>query len=94
MIILNVTYMGEKDKLNSFLRTVKDEGLDTASRNEPGNVKYDYFFPENGADELLLVEKWSNRDTFELHKREPHFRRLGKIKEAFGIDTTIEKFTV
>ena len=94
MTVLNVTYAAQKDKLSSFLKTAKEEGLDAASRHEPGNLKYDFYFPDDGADELLLVEKWRDEEAFEQHKREPHFRRLGELKEAFGIETSMDIFSI
>lgn len=94
MTVLNVTYMGDGDSLDSFLMAVREEGLDSASRNESGNIKYEYYFPAEGADELLLVEKWRDEEAFAQHRREPHFKRLGELKEEFGIETSMDIFNV
>ena len=44
MEILNVTYKCKKGMREKFLETIKEEGLDTASRSEAGNIKYDFYF--------------------------------------------------
>ena len=94
MIVLNVTYRADKDKLSAYLKTIREEGLDAASRAEAGNIRYDYYFPADGGDELLLMEKWRDEEAFALHKEEPHFKRLGELKECFGIETVMDIFTI
>ena len=94
MVVLNVIYKAVSENLEEFLEAVYTEGLDEASRNEEGNIKYDYYFPADNGDELLLVEKWRDEAAFEQHKSEPHFKRLGELKDSLGIETVMDIFTV
>ena len=94
MIVLNVTYRADKEKLCAYLKAIREEGLDAASRAEAGNIRYDFYFPADGGDELLLMEKWRDEEAFEQHKAEPHFKRLGELKESFGIETSMDIFSV
>ena len=61
MIVLNVTYKCKPDKRDDFLAQIIAEGIDVACRADEGCVKYDYYFPADGSDELLLLEKWEER---------------------------------
>lgn len=92
MIVLNVTYKCSPDRGRRFLEAIWTEKLDEACRAEDGNIKYDYYYPVAETDEILLVEKWRDADALAKHMEEPHFKRLGQIKEGFGIETVIEKF--
>ena len=56
MIVLNVTYKCRPGMREAFLEAIRAEGIDEASRAEAGNLKYDYYLPFGGGDELLLVE--------------------------------------
>ncbi len=94
MIVLNVTYKCKPDMRDEFLEAIMTEGIDEASRAEPGNIKYDYYIPAAGGDELFLLEKWRDADALEEHKREPHFARLGQLKPDYVLDTAIEKYEV
>ena len=94
MIVLNVTYKCKPDKNEKFLEAIKGEGIDLACRAEDGNIKYDYYFPADGSDELLLVEKWRDAEALAVHGKQPHFARLGELKNEFVDDTSIEKFEV
>ncbi len=94
MIVLNVTYRCKPGMREEFLEMIMTEGIDAASRAEEGNVRYDYYIPVDGSDELLLLEKWKDADALAAHRGEPHFARLGEIKPEFVDDTVIEKFEV
>ena len=92
MVVLNVTYKCKPGMKEAFLEAIKAEGLDVACRNEDGNIKYDYYFPVDDSDEMLLVEKWRDADALDAHGKQPHFARLGELKNEYVDDTTIEKF--
>ena len=69
MIVLNVTYKCKEDMRDEFLAMIITEGIDEASRAEHGNMKYDYYLPADGRNELLLVEKWLDADALTVHAR-------------------------
>ena len=94
MIVLNVTYKCKPDMRDEFLEMIYTEGIDVASRAEEGNIKYDYYTPVDGSDELLLVEKWRDAEALAAHGKQEHFARLGELKKEFVLDTIIEKFEV
>jgi len=90
MIVLNVTYKCKPDMREEFLERIITEGIDVASRAEAGNIKYDYFVPTDGSDDLLLVEKWKDANALTEHSKQPHFKKLGELKPEFVNDTIIE----
>lgn len=94
MIVLNVTYQCKPDLREAFLERILAEGIDEKSRSEAGNLKYDYYLPFGGGDELLLVEKWQDADALAAHGRQPHFLRLGALKAEYVNETVIEKFVL
>ena len=92
MIVLNVTYKCKPEMRDEFLEMIMTEGIDTESRSEAGNIKYDYYRSVDDSDELLLIEKWRDAETLAAHSRQPHFARLGELKAEFVTDTIINKF--
>ncbi|MBR3212378.1 MAG: antibiotic biosynthesis monooxygenase [Firmicutes bacterium] len=94
MIVLNVTYKCKPGMKEKFLDAIKAEGIDLACRAEEGNIKYDYYFPADGCDEMLLVEKWRDAEALKTHAGMLHFARLGEIKAEYVDETVIERYTV
>lgn len=93
MIVLNVTYKCKEGMREKFLEAIKAEGLDAACRAEAGNIKYDYYFSDADPDELLLLEKWQDEEAVKSHNAEPHFKRLGEVKEAYVNETVLERYS-
>ncbi len=94
MIVLNVTYKCKPGKRNAFLEAVKNEGIDSASRAEEGNIKYSYYLSLENDDELLLLEKWKDSNAVSEHGEKAHFKRLGDLKAEYVLDTVIDKYEV
>lgn len=92
MIVLNVTYKCRPGMREAFLKDIVTEGLDAASRSDEGNIRYDYYIPADGSDDLLLVEKWQDEESLFKHMRQPHLARLGELKEKYVYDVSFEKF--
>ena len=92
MIVLNVTYKCKPDMRQKFLEMIIAEGIDAACRSEDGNMKYAYYLPADGSDDLLLVEKWRDAEALAAHGRQPHYARLGELKKEFVNETVVEKY--
>ena len=92
MIVLNVTYKTKPGMREEFLEAILREGIDEASRAEAGNLKYDYYLPAAGGDELLLVEKWKGTGAIMEHMGQAHYLRLKALKETYVDETVIERF--
>ncbi len=93
MIVLNVFYefdkAGERER---FLNALKKKGIVAASRNEAGNLKYDYYFAENSATEMLLVEHWTDAGALDAHGQTPHFKSIPAVKEKFNIKVHLDRY--
>lgn len=86
-----VFYRAENGEvLRKFYEEVKNAGIIEKSREEAGNLQYDYFFSAEKENEILLVEKWESPESQQYHSTLPHFAELGKIKEKYNIQTKAE----
>ena len=92
MIVLNVSYLCRPGMRDEFLEMIMAEGIDVASRADEGNLKYDYYIPASGGDELLLVEKWRDGDALKAHGKMPHMARLAALKPEYVTETVIERY--
>ena len=65
MLVFHVTFKCRPCMRETFLEKLTAEGIVAACRGEEGNMKYDYYFPVERADELLLIEKWRDEGTLD-----------------------------
>ena len=94
MVVFNVIYKCKPGKRDAFLKRIVEEGIDVACRADKGNIRYDYFIPADGSDELLLLEKWEDSETLAEHVGQPHIARLRAFKPEYVIDTESDRFEI
>lgn len=94
MLILHVTYQTKKDMAKPFLEELFKSGAVDKTRNEKGNGMYHYFFPAEGDNEILLVEKWQDQECLEAHINSAHMQEIKAIKEKYVENTLLEKYEV
>ena len=92
MIVLNVTYRCKPGLRDEFLKRIIKEGIDAACRAEKGCIRYDYYLPASGNDELLLVEKWHDAGALAEHGTQPHLEKLTALKTEYVTETIIDRF--
>lgn len=93
MLVLNVTFKCKPGKREEFLKRIIEEGIDVGSRNEEFNFRYDFYLPvsEEAKDDLFLLEWWKDTEAHLAHREEPHYKRLGELKEEYVDDTVVER---
>jgi len=93
MFLINVTYTVKEGKRDEFYQKLCDKEIIKKSRNEEGNLKYDYYFPVDNANDILLLEIWTNVTAQQIHSETPHFLELQELKKQYILNVKIEKFT-
>ena len=93
MITLNVYYkFNSNEERQAFLNALYEGGIVDGSRSEDGNLRYDYFFPEKGDTEMLLIEQWRDEEALAAHNETPHFKKIPDIKAGFSVETRLERY--
>jgi len=93
MFLINVTYTVKDGKRDEFYNQLCDKEIIKKSRNEEGNLKYDYYFPVDNANDILLLEIWTDATSQQIHSQTPHFQELQELKKKYILDVKFEKFT-
>jgi len=93
-LLMLVTYTAKPGLRAAFHQIILDEQLQEASRNEPGNLTYDYFLSVDNPDELLLVEKWTDKKSLDEHCLLPHFIRLQALKKDYIKEVSVVRTEV
>ena len=58
MIIVIIRYKGINDNANKFVNEMISSGLVDSIRIEEGNIKYEYFYPFDENQSVLLIDSW------------------------------------
>ena len=79
MLVINVIFKIKNGSREDFLKIVREEGIDVASRNEEGNYRYDFFFSMEDPEDIFLLEFWKDQDAH-------------SYKEEFGVEADVRKY--
>ena len=92
MLVINVMWKCLEGKREEFIKAVKEEGIDTASRAEDGCFKYDFYVSVEDPDDVFLLEYWRDQDAHSAHRTQKHYARLDEIKAVYLADQKVKKY--
>lgn len=85
-----VTYtLPDQAARDGYMKEVLENGIIEKSREEPGCVRYEYFYPVGSDNTLFLWEQWESRAHQKIHCQTEHFAILGELKAKYGAVTEI-----
>lgn len=60
-ITMHLYDTGSGDNARRFAMEMEQSGIADQVRAEPGNERYEYFFPMNDPQTVLLIDSWSDQ---------------------------------
>lgn len=90
-ITINIYYTGTNGSARKFAEEMISTGVVKAIREEAGNLKYDYFFPMDDAETVLLIDSWENQDAIDVHHDSPMMAEIMKLREKYDLHMRVER---
>lgn len=91
-ITLNLYYTGKNGAAVQFAREMLSSGTVDKIRNEPGNLKYDYFVPLDDPETLLLIDSWTSQEALDLHHSSPMMYTIAQLREKYDLHMRVERY--
>ena len=92
MITVNLYYTGENGAARAFAEEMVRSGVAAAIRAEEGNLRYEYFFPMDDPETVLLIDQWRDQAAIDAHHASPMMARLAALREKYDLHMTVERF--
>ncbi len=89
---VNIYYTGEKGNAKKFAEEMKTSGLVDRIRAEKGNLRYDYFFPMDDPETVLLIDAWENGEALDFHHKSPEMSEIAALREKYHLKMRVQKF--
>ncbi|MBQ2212424.1 MAG: antibiotic biosynthesis monooxygenase [Ruminococcus sp.] len=91
-ITINLYYTGKGDAARKFAEKMEASGIAETIRNEDGNERYEYFFPMNDPETVLLIDSWSNQEALDIHHASPMMALIAALREMYDLHLIAERF--
>ena len=91
-LLLHVIYRCKPGMAETFVKTVREQGLQDLIRKENGCLQYDYTLSLEEADTIVLLERWTSAEAQEIHMTQPHMAKLAELKNTYVNEVVLERY--
>ncbi len=91
-ITINLYYTGNGDAARKFAEEMEASGIAEAIRSEDGNERYEYFFPMNDPETVLLIDSWSSQKALDIHHASPMMAQIAALREKYDLHMKAERY--
>jgi quinol monooxygenase YgiN len=91
-ITINIYYTGKNRSALSFAEEMLSSGIVNEIRAEKGNLRYDYFYPMNDAETVLLIDSWENQKALDIHHASPMMEQITRLREKYNLSMKVERY--
>ena len=92
MITVNLYYTGSNGSARAFAEEMAGSGVVSAIRAEEGNLRYEYFFPMDDPEPVLLIDQWRDQAAIDAHHASPMMGRIAALREKYDLHMKVERF--
>ena len=92
MITVNLYYTGTDGSARAFAEEMVSSGTVAAIRAEDGNLRYEYFFPMEDPETVLLIDQWRDQAAIDVHHASPMMAQIAALREKYDLHMKVERF--
>lgn len=91
-ITVNIYYTGQKGNARGFAKEMLSSGIVDEIKSDLGNLKYEYYFPINDEETVLLIDSWSDQAALDRHHAKPLMKKIMLLREKYGLHMKVERY--
>ncbi len=91
-ITVNIYYSGINGNAKKFAKEMVSTGIVEDIRAEKGNIKYEYFFPMDDEEKVLLIDSWLDQDALDKHHESSMMSRIAELREKYDLYMRVERY--
>ncbi len=90
---VNIYYTGKNGSAKEFAREMTESGLVNKIRAEEGNERYEYFFPLDDPETVLLIDRWRDQQALDDHHKSEMMEEIAALREKYALRMRVERYT-
>ncbi len=67
-------------------------GVVSDIRAEEGNIRYEYYFPTDDKETVLLVDSWKDQRSLDVHHGSPMMEKIAELREKYDLHMRVERY--
>ena len=91
-ITINIYYSGEGGNAKKFAEELISGGIVIDIRAEKGNLRYEYFFPMDDPQTVLLIDSWEDQASLDKHHLSPMMAKITELRNKYDLHMKVERY--
>lgn len=91
-ITVNIYYTSVNGAARAFAEEMSALGIADAIRAEDGNLRYEYFFPMNDPETVLLIDSWRDQTALDKHHESRMMAQIAALREKYDLHMKVERY--
>lgn len=91
-ITVNIYYQGINGNAKKFAEEMISSGIVNDIRSENGNIRYEYFFPMDDKETVLLIDSWNDQHSLDIHHASSMMKKIIKLREKYDLHMKVERY--
>ena len=91
-ITINIYYHSNNGNARKFAEEIVSSGIVDDIRAENGNLKYEYFFPMDDTETVLLIDSWKDQNALDKHHATPMMQKIIELREKYDLHMEVERY--
>ena len=91
-ITFNIYYSGGEGSARKFAQEMLSGGVVDKIMAEKGNIKYEYFYPADDEQTVLLIDSWEDKEALDKHHSSPMMAEIARLREKYDLHMKVEKY--
>ena len=91
-ITVNLYYTGKDGSARAFAEEMVRRGVVARVRAEEGNERYEYFFPMDDPETVLLIDRGRDQAALDAHHKSPMMADIAALREKHRLRLRVERY--
>lgn len=91
-VTVNIYYTGVNGNARKFAEEMVSSGVVSDIRAEDGNMRYEYFFPMDDKETVLLIDSWKDQHSIDVHHDSPMMAKIVELREKYDLHMKVERY--
>lgn len=91
-ITINIYYTGKNGSARAFAKEMTESGVVQRVRAEAGCERYEYFFPMEDEENVLLIDRWESQEALDKHHKTDVMKEIAALREKYGLRMRVERY--
>lgn len=91
-ITINIYYTGKNGNAKKFAEEMVANRIVEDIRAEDGNLKYEYFFPMDDSETVLLIDSWKSQESLDKHHASEMMQKIIALREKYDLHMKVERY--